>query len=1634
MKFKKIAAAVSALSLAVSSLTAVPVSAATAVSDENGLISAITNGGDYELAADISAANAGINTAPSIGTLNGNGHTITKSNSKWGDAILYQNCAGNWTFRDMIIDGNKSTGAFTDAALWYMDGTIKFDNVTIQNFKTSTASRYAINCNNEANMTLNSVIFTGNENSAAAIAEPDVYIDGGTLHLSGDTAANVYYAGGSIDISGLTKSCDIAITASNSDKYRTIAALTPPASVKATADVNSRTVSFTSSGVEWALNGEKSKAVDGIVTVYASVSNFTDEDKDVTVSAAAYNEDGEIISSDSGTVTAAANDVTKTELTLEASDDDVIKLNLSDGTAQLTDELTVTKTRDENLSLFYDFENPSDTASLIYGGAAVESGKGISGNGLTFDGVNGYMQLPNGIMTDNMTIMAWVKTDNIKDWARLFDLGTDTNNYFFYSPSNGRVESAVGGTKDTMDVTPFTSTGIWEHYAVTRTANHVQLYRNGELVSEASCSRAVTGITENTNYIGKSHYASDAYFCGSMDEIKIYNKICTAEEIKMTYNEYAVQLSATAAYKDYCALDFGTTELTDGTLLPTKGGNGSDISWECSDSSVIGADMTINAPAAGESDKRVTLTATVKNGDAVYIKSFNVTILAAPSITGLSDYNMTDVEMKDDYLINGTELMADYLKDFDIDKLASGFRRTAGLSATSDTYGGWETSLIAGHAVGHYMSSVAQGFNNTGDEGLLKMSNDLIDALYEAQIKEDTTINGQAVKKGYLFATTDKWKSGGSVVSGEVQFDNVENNRTNITTQAWVPWYTMHKILAGLVDTYKLTGNEKALEMADALGTWVYNRVGGYSSSMQTRVLNIEYGGMNDALYELYKITGDPNHAKAAHMFDETSLFDSIYRGEDVLANKHANTTIPKIVGAINRVRTIDETNGQLEIDAPDSARDREYYLTVVKNFWEMVVNDHSYVTGGVGQDEHFRAAHTENTYRDNVNCETCAAYNMLKISRELYKITGEKKYKDYYEGTFLNSIVSSQNPETGMTMYFQPMATGYFKVYSSRWDDFWCCTGSGMDNFTKLTDSIYYKKDNAIVVNQYISSVLTDNDNGIKLTQNSELPDGETAKFTIELLDSVPAESAIDGWELEAEKTIYNGSLSTIGKVTNNSGEAKSVSVYAAVYKSNGELSSVDKIDLMVENTQSESFWLKPRTRLSDEIKVFLWDDMKPLTDAVIVNGKPDVFRNAAIVLRIPEWSASAPAIKVNDEEIEYTQSAGYAAIERDWESGDTIEITMPMEMRAYGLADSDTATAFKYGPTVLSVGIPSTDFAEQSHGMAVSKPRNKANVNEYVIIDSDYGTREEWLENLNENMVKTDGKFEFTLQNTDQALVFTPHYRRYDERYGIYWYVSGMTEEEQQAQILADKQAGRDENVIIDSIEPSHDQQENGHGYKQDNSIGVEGTGTMPNYREIAAGGYVDYQMVVNKEVKNYLTVTYHSSDAGRKMSIYAGETKLADVTASGKDETICYEIPQEIVETASPSTADTIAGKDALHIIFKADCGTDAPKLCGTVQIVTEYGTDPSLESLTFDVGELSPAFAPDVTDYTLTVPVDTASVSLKATPAEKYGLVYVNGILINDAVAKTVTVSDTPVKITVYAEDHETSMTYTITFVK
>ena len=459
---------------------------------------------------------------------------------------------------------------------------------------------------------------------------------------------------------------------------------------------------------------------------------------------------------------------------------------------------------------------------------------------------------------------------------------------------------------------------------------------------------------------------------------------------------------------------------------------------------------------------------------------------ASVTFTGLDETVITDA-----YAVNALDKETDYLLLLDEDRLLAGFYANSALESNgSSSYGGgWEGSLIGGHTLGHYLSALSQAVSNAGTPeakrpNLLSRLNYVVNALKECQ---DNPATDRGAQDGFLWGASDL-----NADNVEFQFDNVEQGRADINSQAWVPWYTMHKIIAGLLDAYTLAGNETALSVAEKLGDWVYERVSGWSETTQRTVLSIEYGGMNDCMYNLYAVTGEERYAVAAHMFDEESLFEDIYDdGSDYLNGKHANTTIPKVIGALNRYMTLD---GKTVDGATVNA---QWYLEVAELFWERVVGHHTYITGGNSEWEHFGRDDVLDAERTNANCETCNTYNMLKLSRMLFAVTKDKKYLDYYENTYYNAIWSSQNPETGMTTYFQPMATGYFKVYSSQENHFWCCTGSGMESFTKLGDSIYYDAGNATYVSLYVSSSYRSD--AVSLTQTADLENSDSVTIRVD-------------------------------------------------------------------------------------------------------------------------------------------------------------------------------------------------------------------------------------------------------------------------------------------------------------------------------------------------------------------------------------------------------------------------------------------------------------------------------------------------------------------------------------------------------
>lgn len=452
------------------------------------------------------------------------------------------------------------------------------------------------------------------------------------------------------------------------------------------------------------------------------------------------------------------------------------------------------------------------------------------------------------------------------------------------------------------------------------------------------------------------------------------------------------------------------------------------------------------------------------------------------------------VQISEPYLVNAAEKTEKYLLSLDADRLLAGFEETAGRTPDAERYPGWESTEIQGHTIGHYLTALAQAYVGTGNRAFADRIEKVCRRLKECQRVD-----------GFLFA------------SGEEIFDRLEKRRP-----AWVPWYTFHKILAGLTAVYELTGNKDAYDTAVGMGNWASKRALGWTEEMRRDVLSVEYGGMNDALYELYKITGRTEYMEAAHRFDEEKLFEALHENRDILNNLHANTTIPKILGSMNRYQITGE----------------DYYFEAARNFWHIVVEHHTYITGGNSEWEHFGETDILDGERTACNCETCNVYNMLKLTKLLYMYTGDKSYMDFYERAWTNAILGSQNPETGMTMYFQPMETGLFKVYQDPYSDFWCCTGTGMENFTKLQDALYFRKDDSVYITRYISSSFRIPEWGMEIRMQVHFPETDriamqinaeeqtekTFFFRIPQWTHGQVKAAIDG--KAAEASVRNGYL----------------------------------------------------------------------------------------------------------------------------------------------------------------------------------------------------------------------------------------------------------------------------------------------------------------------------------------------------------------------------------------------------------------------------------------------------------------------------------------------------------------------------
>src|SRR5262245_33497290 len=612
-------------------------------------------------------------------------------------------------------------------------------------------------------------------------------------------------------------------------------------------------------------------------------------------------------------------------------------------------------------------------------------------------------------------------------------------------------------------------------------------------------------------------------------------------------------------------------------------------------------------------------------------------VLAASTAPGAPDkvtpaavpFALQEVRLLDGPFKRAMELDQQYLLAIDVDRLLHNFRVNAGLPSSAKPLGGWEAPDVElrGHTAGHYLSALSLMYASTGDARFK--------ARADALVRELATIQDALARRfhpGYLSAFPEEF------------FDRVDARQ-----KVWAPYYTIHKIMAGLVDAHELAGNAQALVVVTKMADWVRFRVDRLSEAQQQAALGTEFGGMNEVLANIYAITGNAEYLRVAHAFDHKAIFDPLARREDPLSGLHANTQFPKIIGAAR----------EYELTGDTRLRD------ITTFFWDRVVHHRSYVTGGNSDGEAFFPEEEFSKHLGTSGPETCNTYNMLKLTRHVFEWSADAGAMDYYERALFNHILPSQDPATGMVLYYCPLRPGAWKSFSTENDSFWCCVGTGMENHAKYGDTIYFHDASSLYVNLFIPSELTWKEKGLVVRQPTRFPEEQATHLTMTLT--------------------------------------------------------------------------------------------RPVGVAVKL-------RQAA--------GARGAGVRVNGQEGREGregQEASYLTIEREWKSGDTLDVSLPMALHTEAMPDNPKMIAVMYGPMVLvgDLGREGLEGVKRYGPSAPQVGRVKT-----PPIPAFVGDVKAVVNSITPNpSVPLEFRTKGLAQPHDVTLV--PLYRILDQRYTVYWSV---------------------------------------------------------------------------------------------------------------------------------------------------------------------------------------------------------------------------------------------------------------------
>jgi uncharacterized protein len=732
-------------------------------------------------------------------------------------------------------------------------------------------------------------------------------------------------------------------------------------------------------------------------------------------------------------------------------------------------------------------------------------------------------------------------------------------------------------------------------------------------------------------------------------------------------------------------------------------------------------------------------------------------------------FPLEQVRLLDGPFKHAMDLDKAYLLALDPERLLRTFKINAGLPTTAEPLGGWEAGSgeLRGHFAGHYLSACAMMYASTGDPEIKARGDAMVKGLAECQAR---------LGSGYLSAYPETF------------FDRVERRQ-----QVWAPYYTMHKILAGLEDMYVHAANPQALEVARKYGDWFIARNARLTDEQMQNMLGEEHGGMNEALANLYALTGEDKYLKIALRFNHYDVIGPAMVKQDPMASRqlHANTQIPKFIGTAREY----ELTGDYALK------------TASLTFWNVVVSNRSYVIGGNSDGEAFTATNRLSQMGPRTT-ETCNTYNMLKLTRHLFCWNPQVAYADYYERALYNHILASQNPDTGMMCYYVPLRSGSEKTFNSPNNDFWCCTGTGVENHAKYGDSIYFRSGkDALYVNLFIASELDWKEAGIKVRQETRYPDESS-------------------------------------------------------------------------------------TRL-----VFTCDQPVKLK----------------VNLRHPAWAVAGYEVRVNGAKQDPASTpCTWAVLDREWKSGDSVEISMPFSLHIEAFRDKPERFAFLDGPLVLAAPVDTRKpfpvlVADEKAVLAGLKPADKG-----------------------PNTFTGSGDVFRIPGVTGSGPAFQPFYKMFGQKYEVYW--DRFTAEQwQTAETSYREELARQKALearTVDAVSSGEEQNERDHNLQGEN-MSVRTINETP-VRLATTNGWFSWDLKVASGQPQQMSVTYNAAGGGGRgpapvaFDILVDGVKLASEQMTGARGQPGGPGPAATTKVYSLDPA-TLQGKSKINLKFQAQPGS-------------------------------------------------------------------------------------------------------------